>query len=95
MLMHRAELAAAAGSPLTLLASAPGMPWWACVTVALSGPSAYICRIIVDWRLNVMAITKVEPEQVPALMAAITGNPTVAAQEAPASSEAATAPAHV
>lgn len=63
------------------LAMTPGMvtlplhvlPWWACLAIALSCPATYICRLVVMFRLGSKALEKANPEQVPAVMAAITG----------------------
>jgi hypothetical protein len=48
------------------------MPWWACLTIALTGSAAYICRSILLYRLTRQAITKASPTQLPAIINAIT-----------------------
>jgi hypothetical protein len=67
--------ASAAASPaLATLLPLHAMPWWACLTIALTGPAAYICRNILLYRLTRQAITKATPTQLPAIINAITGH---------------------
>jgi hypothetical protein len=61
------------GTPLTALA-VHGIPWWGTIVLACLGPIAYICRLILLYRLANKALDKAPPTQMAAVMTAITGH---------------------
>lgn len=52
------------------LAAAHGMPWWAAIPASL-GPAAYICRMVLKYRLASKALDKAPSCDIAAVMAAI------------------------
>jgi hypothetical protein len=61
------------GTPLTALA-VHGIPWWGTAALICLGPIAYMCRLIVLYRLANKALDKAPPSQVAAVMTAVTGH---------------------
>jgi len=63
------------GPPLAAIVPEHFVQWWVFMIVALAGPVAYICRSLLIFLLGLKALAKVEPNQVPAVITAITGHP--------------------
>jgi hypothetical protein len=70
------------GTPLTALAS-HGIPWWAATALACLGPTAYICRSVLLYKISKKeldlankALDKAPAAQAAAVVAAVTSHGT-------------------
>jgi hypothetical protein len=63
-----------AAFPLATMPWLHVMAWWTYLITMLACLSAYICRLVVLFRLGSKALDKADPEQMSAIMETITGH---------------------